>query len=120
MDFGGRRRAPVLGFEGCDFILDLAPALRVFLAKLIADPLNLKTFEQALFVEFISRAIAEFFDTPPQCRLIDFPGIPYRLNHVVRLEGVTFSFRREGKIRGREMSVNMRIKRARCIMLKAR
>src|SRR5258708_15265262 len=120
MDFRRRRRAPVLGFEGCDFILDLAPALRVFLAKLIADPLNLKTFEQALFVEFIPRAIAEFFHVTPQRRLIDFPGVAYRLHHVVGLEGVTFSFWRNGKIRGREMSVNMRIKRARCIVLKAR
>src|SRR6266478_8537941 len=120
MDFGGRRLAPVLGFEGCDFILDLAPALRVFLAKLIADSLNLKTFEQALFVEFIPRAIAEFFDIPAQCRLIDFPGVPYRLNHVVGLECVTLSFWRNGKIRGREMGVNMRIEGTACVVLKAR
>src|SRR5207302_396827 len=71
-------------------------------------------------IEFIAGVVTEFFHVTPQRRLIDFPGVAYRLDHVVRLEGVTFSFWRNGKIRGREMSVNMRIKRARCIMLKAR
>src|SRR5258708_35525259 len=120
MDFGGRRRAPVLGFEGCDFILDLAPALRVFLAKLIADPLNLKTLELTPFIEFIAGAIIEFFHVTPQGRLIDFPAVAYRLDHVVGLEGVTLSFWRNGEIRGREMSVNMGIEGTACIMLKAR
>src|SRR4029077_20485909 len=84
------------------------------------DPVDLKTFELAPFIEFIAGAITEFFYVTPQCRLIDFPGVPYGLNHVVGLECVTFSFWGNGKIRGREMGVNMRIKRARCIVLKAR
>src|SRR5438132_13873689 len=120
MNFRRRRLASVLGLEGRDALFNLTAPLRVFLAKLIADPLNLKTFEQALCVEFIARAITEFFHVTPQRRLIDFPGVAYRLDHVVRLEGVTFSFWRNGKIRGREMSVNMGIERARCIVLEAR
>ena len=119
MNFRRRRLASVLGLEVRDSLFDLTAPLRIFFAQLVRDPVDLKTFELAPLIEFIAGAVTEFFHVPPQCRLIDFPGIPYRLNHVVRLEGVTFSFWRDGKIRGREMSVNMGIKRARCIVLKA-
>src|SRR6266436_7045250 len=120
MNFRRRRLASVLGLEVRDSLFDLTAPLRIFFAQLVRDPVDLKTFELTFVAEFIARAITEFFHVTPQCRLIDFPGVAYRLDHVVGLEGVTFSFWRNGKIRGREMSVNMRIKRARCIVLKAR
>src|SRR6202030_2484207 len=120
MNFRRRRLASVLGLEVCDSIFDLTAPLRIFFAQLVGDPVDLKTFELAPLIEFIARTIAEFFHLTPQGRLIDFPAVAYRLDHVVGLERVTSSFRRNGKISGREMSVNMRIKRARCIMLKAR
>src|SRR5258708_6585863 len=69
MNFRRRRLASVLGLEGRDALFNLTAPLRVFLAKLIADPLNLKTFEEALCVEFIARAITEFFHVTPQRRL---------------------------------------------------
>src|ERR1700731_2472752 len=120
MNFRRRRLASVLGLEVRDSLFDLTAPLRIFFAQLLRDPVDLKTFELAPLIEFIAGAVTEFFHVTPQGRLIDFPGVPYRLNHVVGLEGVTSSFWRNGKIRGREMSVNMRIKRARGIMLKAR
>src|ERR1700674_5371344 len=120
MNFGGRRLPSVLGLEVCDSLFDLAAALRIFFAQLVRDPVDLKTFDLAPLIEFIARTITKFFHLTPQGRLIDFPAVAYRLDHVVGLEGVTPSCWRNGEIRGREMSVNMRIKRARCIMLKAR
>src|ERR1700676_2059082 len=120
MNFRRRRIASVLSLEVCDSLFDLTAALRIFFAQLVRDPVDLKTLELAPLIEFIARTITEFFHVTPQSRLIDFTAVAYRLDHVVGLEGVTSSFRRNGEIRGREMSVNMRIKRARCIMLKAR
>src|SRR5271165_7127006 len=120
MDLRRRRLAPVLGLEVCDSLFDLSAPLRIFFAQLVRDPVDLKTFELAALIEFIAGAVTEFFHLTPEGRLIDFPGVAYRLDHVVGLEGVTSAFWRNGKIRGREMSVNMRIKRARGIMLKAR
>src|SRR3984893_18162545 len=120
MNFRRCRLASVLGLEVRDSLFNLTAPLRIFFAQLLRDPVDLKTFELAPLIEFIARAITEFFHVAPQRRLIDFSGVAYRLDHVVGLEGVTFSFWRNGKIRGSEMSVNMRIKRARRIMLKAR
>jgi hypothetical protein len=120
MNFRRRRLASMLGLEVCDSLFDLTAALRIFFAKLVRDPVDLKAFELALLIEFIARTIPEFFHVTPQGRLIDFPAAAYRLNHVMGLEGVTSSCCRKGKIRGREMSVNMRVKRARCVMLKTR
>src|SRR6202048_5232824 len=120
MNFRRRRLASVLGLEVCDSLCNLTAPLRIFFAQLVRDPVDLKTLELTPLIEFIAGAITEFFHVTPQRRLIDFPGVAYRLDHVVGLEGVTFPFWRNGKIRGRQMSVNMRIKRARCIMLKAR
>ncbi len=70
--------------------------------------------------EFIAGAVTEFFHVTPQRRLIDFPGVPDGFDHVVRFKGVALSFRRNGKVCRRKVRVNMRIKRARCIVLKAR
>src|SRR6266403_4886401 len=114
MNFRRRRLASVLGLEVRDSLFDLPAPLRIFFAQLVRDPVDLKTLELAPLIEFIARAITEFFHVTPQRRLIDFPGVAYRLDHVVRLEGVTFSFWRYREIRGRKVSVNMRIKRARC------
>src|SRR5712672_2856666 len=113
MNFRRRRLASVFGLEVCDSLFDLTATLRIFFAQLIRDPVDLKTFELSPLIEFIARTIAEFFHLTPQGPLIDFPAVAYRLDHVVSLEGVTPSFRCNGKIRGREMSVNMRIKCAR-------
>src|SRR4029077_13714277 len=115
MNFRRRRLASVLGLEICDSFFDLTAPLRIFFAQLVRDPVDFKTFELAPLIEFIARTITEFFHLTPQGRLIDFTAVAYRLNHVVGLEGVTSSFWRNREIRGREMSMNMRVKRARCI-----
>src|SRR6478672_3967867 len=115
MNFRRRRLASMLSLEVRDSLFDLTAPLRIFFAQLVRDPVDLKAFELASLIEFIARTITEFLDLPPQGRLIDFPAVAYGLDHVVGLEGVTLSFWCNGKIRGREMSVNMRVKRARCI-----
>src|SRR5271166_6686623 len=120
MDLRRRRLASVLGLEVRDSLFDLSAPLRIFFAQLVRDPVDLKSFELAPLIEFITRTITECFHVTPQGRLIDFPAVAYRLDHVMGLQGVTSSFWRNGKIRRREMSVNMRVKRARGIMLKAR
>src|ERR1700682_1040587 len=109
MNFRRRRIASVLSLEVCDSLFDLTPPLRIFCAQLVRDAVDLKTFELAPLIEFIARTIPEFFHVTPQGRLIDFPAVAYRLDHVVGLQGVTSSFWRNGEIRGREMSVNMGI-----------
>ena len=86
----------MLSLEVRDSLFNLTAPLRIFFAQLVRDSVKLKTFELAPLIEFIARAITEFFHITPQCRLIDFPGVAYRLDHVVGLEGVTFSFRRNG------------------------
>src|ERR1700731_2483593 len=73
MNFRRRRLASVLGLEVCDSLFDLTAPLRIFFAQLVRDPVDLKTFELAPLIEFIARAIAEFFHVAPQRRLIDFP-----------------------------------------------
>src|SRR6266478_7110988 len=120
MNFRRRRLASVLGLEVCDSLFDLTAPLRIFFAQLLRDPVDLKTFELAPLVEFIARMITEFFHLTPQGRLIDFPGVAYRLDHVVGLEGVTSSFWRNGKVCRRKVRVNKRIEGTACIMLKAR
>src|SRR6266446_7955153 len=120
MNFRRRRLASVLDLEVRDALFNLTAPLRIFFAQLVRDPVDLKTFELAPLIEFIAGAVTEFFHVTPERRLIDFPGVPYGLNHVVGLKCVTFSFWRNGKIRGREMRVNMGIKRPRCIVFKAR
>src|SRR6516225_10965774 len=107
MNFRWRRLASVLGLEGRDALFDLAAPLRIFFAQLVRDPVDLKTFEVAPLIEFIAGTISEFFHVTPERRLIDFPGVSYRLHHVVGLKCVTFSLPRNGKIRGREVRVNM-------------
>jgi hypothetical protein len=44
MNFGMRRLPAVDGFESRNFLFDLASALRVFLAELVADSINLEAF----------------------------------------------------------------------------
>src|SRR6202051_604162 len=120
MNFRRRRLASVLGLEVCNSLFDLTAPLRIFFAQLVRDSVALQAPDLTRLIEFIARTITEFFHVTPQGRLIDFTAVAYRLDHVVGLECVTSSSWRNRKIRGREMSVNMRIKRARCIMLKAR
>src|SRR5271166_4815381 len=91
MNFRRRRLASVLGLEVCDSLFDLSAPLRIFFAQLLRDPVDLKTFELAPLIEFIARTITEFFHVTPEGRLIDFPAVAYRLDHVVGLEGVTSS-----------------------------
>src|SRR4029077_12959531 len=120
MNFRRRRLASVLGLEICDSFFDLTAPLRIFFAQLVRDPVDLKTFELAPLIEFIARTITEFFHVTPQGRLIDFPAVAYRLDHVVGLEGVALSFRRYRKVCRRKVRVNMGIEGTACIMLKAR
>jgi hypothetical protein len=80
MNFRRRRLASVLGLEVRDALFNLTAPLRIFFAQLVRDPVDLKTFELAPFIEFIAGAVTEFFDVTPKRRLIDFSGVPYGLN----------------------------------------
>jgi hypothetical protein len=57
----------VLGLEVRDSLFDLAAPLRIFFAQLVRYPVDLKTFEQALCVEFIPRAVRLIRIFKPRC-----------------------------------------------------
>src|SRR6516162_539897 len=120
MNFGGRGLPAVDGFESCNFLFDLASALRVLLAELIADPIDFEAFKLTFVAEFITRAVAKVFNVSPQCGLVHFTGVANRLDHVVGLERVPLSFWRYRQVRCGKVRMNVRIKRARCVMLEAR
>src|SRR5271157_1145076 len=120
MDFGGRRLPAVDRFESRNFLFDLASPLRVFLAELVRDPIDLEAFELAFVAEFITCAVAKVFNVSPEGRLVHFARVTNRLDHVMGLERVAFSFWCYGKIWRRKVCVNMRIERPACIVLEAR
>src|SRR5271157_3254310 len=91
MDFGGRRLPAVDRFESRNFLFDLASPLRVFLAELVRDPIDLEAFELAFVAEFITCAVAKVFNVSAHRGLVNFPRVANRLDHVVRFKGVPLS-----------------------------
>src|SRR5260370_29286255 len=110
----------MLSFEGHDFVFNLAPALRVFLAQGVRNTLNLEAFEPSPLIELITCLVPEMLDVPAQGRLVNFAGIPDGLYHVMRFKRIPGSIRSNRKISGCKVRVQMRIQRAGTIMIKSR